>query len=84
LALTGLDGVRLPHDDARAFFLVGWDAGRENNTERQQDIVEPCSVLGPVVLVGVHSSPNHDTGPASPPSRLSSSTYSLASRALAN
>ena len=59
----GLDGVRLPHDDARTFFLVGWDAGRENNTERQQDIVEPCSVLGPVVLPGVHPSPNHDTGP---------------------
>ena len=59
----GLDAVRLPLEDARTFFLVGWDAGRENNTERQQDIVEPCSVLGPVVLPGVHPSPNHDTGP---------------------
>jgi len=59
----GLDGVRLPDDEARTFFLVGWDAGRENNTERQQDIVEPCSVLGPVVLPGVHPSPNHDSGP---------------------
>ena len=59
----GLDGVRLPDDEGRTFFLVGWDAGRENNTERQQDIVEPCSVLGPVVLPGVHPSPNHDSGP---------------------
>jgi len=59
----GLDGVRLPDDDARTFSLVGWDAGRENNTERQQDIVEPCSVLGPVGLPGVHPSPNHDSGP---------------------
>jgi len=59
----GLDGIRLPDDEASTFFLVGWDAGRENNTERQQDIVEPCSVLGPVVLPGVHPSPNHDSGP---------------------
>ena len=59
----GLDGARLPDDEGRTFFLVGWDAGRENNTERQQDIVEPCSVLGPVVLPGVHPSPNHDSGP---------------------
>jgi hypothetical protein len=59
----GLDGARLPDDDAHTFSLVGWDAGRENNTERQQDLVEPCSALGPVVLPGVHPSPNHDSGP---------------------
>jgi hypothetical protein len=53
----GLDGAHLPDDDSRTFLLVGWDAGRENNTERQQDIVEPCSVLGPVVLPGVHPTP---------------------------
>jgi len=48
----GLDGVRLPSDAARTFELVGWDAGRENNTEKSQDIVDPCSALGPVVLKG--------------------------------
>jgi Spondin_N len=48
----GLDGVRLPDDGSRTLFLVGWDAGRENNTEKSSDIVDPCSALGPVVLAG--------------------------------
>src|SRR5437879_4151462 len=48
----GLDAVRLPRDGSRTLFLVGWDAGRENNSEKSVDIVDPCSALGPVPLAG--------------------------------
>ncbi|MGQ0569232.1 MAG: spondin domain-containing protein [Armatimonadota bacterium] len=48
----GLDAVNLPQTGAEAFLLNGYDAGRENNTEQSQDIVDPCSGLGPVMLAG--------------------------------
>jgi Spondin_N len=48
----GLDAVRLPHAGSRTLLLVGWDAGRENNTQKSIDLVDPCSVLGPVTLAG--------------------------------
>jgi hypothetical protein len=48
----GLDAARLPSEGSRTLFLVGWDAGRENNTEKSIDIVDPCSALGPVPLAG--------------------------------
>ena len=49
---AGLDGVRLPRRDARAFLLRGYDAGTEDNTEKSQDIVDACSALGPMPLAG--------------------------------
>ncbi len=64
---TGLDAVKLPKRGTAVFFLASYDAGRENNTEKQQDIVEPCSILGPVVLPGVHPSPNRDAEVATIP-----------------
>jgi hypothetical protein len=49
---TGLDRVRLPNGGAEVFWLNGYDAGTEMNTEESKDIVDPCSGLGPVVLDG--------------------------------
>jgi hypothetical protein len=63
---TGLDGVKLPKHGTRVFLMNAYDAGREVKTEKQLDIVEPCSLLGPVVLPGVHPSPNFDP-PIVPP-----------------
>ncbi len=63
---TGLDGVKLPKHGTRVFLTNAYDAGREVKTEKQPDIVEPCSLLGPVVLPGVHPSPNFDP-PIVPP-----------------
>ena len=48
----GLDAVELPGEGAKTFLLKGYDAGRENNTEKSIDIVDACSGLGPVVLNG--------------------------------
>jgi len=59
---TGLDRARLPEKGTAAYFLNAYDAGRENNTELSQDIPDPCSALGPVVLRGDPNG-NIDTGP---------------------
>jgi Spondin_N len=48
----GLDAVRLPSHGARAFLINGYDAGRENNTQDSQHLVNPCTALGPVPLPG--------------------------------
>lgn len=47
---TGLDSVALPDDGPVVLPLRGYDAGVERNTEKSQDIVDPCSALGPVVI----------------------------------
>jgi hypothetical protein len=49
---TGLDRARLPERGTAAYFLNAYDAGREQNTEKSVDIVDPCSALGPVALSG--------------------------------
>lgn len=49
---AGLDAVELPQHGARTYILHGYDAGREENTEQSEDIVDPCSLLGPTSLVG--------------------------------
>ncbi len=49
---TGLDRAKLPVRGSEIFWTNGYDAGTENNTEMSQDIVDPCSALGPVALVG--------------------------------
>jgi hypothetical protein len=48
----GLDAVKLPMQGSETFFLNGYDAGREQNTEQSVDLVDPCSALGPTVLPG--------------------------------
>jgi hypothetical protein len=49
---VGLDRGRLPLFGSRTFWLRGYDAGSEDNTELSQDIVDPCSALGPMPLSG--------------------------------
>ncbi len=48
----GLDGVALPAQGALSYDLKSYDAGREQNTEKAIDMVDPCSALGPVKLPG--------------------------------
>jgi hypothetical protein len=48
----GLDAVKLPRQGSKTFFLAGYDAGREQNTEQSVDLVDPCSLLGPAPLPG--------------------------------
>lgn len=50
--LTGVDAVALPASGTATFDLVGYDAGRERNTEVSTDLVDPCTGLGPVALPG--------------------------------
>jgi hypothetical protein len=59
--ILGLDAVKLPKSGSKAFMLNGYDAGRERNDELSQDIVDPCSLLGPVALPGDPDG-NVDTG----------------------
>ncbi len=68
----GLDSVKLPDDDPRTFFVNGYDAGRENNTEISPHIVDPCSALGPTPLPGDPDG-NLESGPGvttHPPQRI--------------
>jgi hypothetical protein len=58
----GLDAVKLPKQGSQDFLLAGYDAGREENTERSEDVVDPCSALGPVPLRGDPNG-NRDSGP---------------------
>jgi hypothetical protein len=44
---TGLDSVWLPAGGSKVYTLNGYDAGREWNTERSRDLVDPCSGLNP-------------------------------------
>lgn len=65
----GLDSVKLPDDDPQTFYVNGYDAGRENNTEISPHIVDPCSALGPAPLPGdpdgnLESGPGVTTDPA--------------------
>lgn len=49
---VGLDSGHLPANGSSVFMLNGYDAGTEDNTEASEDIVDPCSGLGPVPLAG--------------------------------
>lgn len=49
---TGLDRGRLPKGGSRVFLRNGYDAGTEDNTEMSEDIVDPCTALGPKALAG--------------------------------
>ena len=48
----GLDRVDLPQKGDLVYWLNGYDAGTEMNTEMSEDIVDPCSALGPFALSG--------------------------------
>lgn len=48
----GLDGVELPETGSIEYQSTAYDAGREENTEVSQDLVDPCSGLGRVKLEG--------------------------------
>jgi hypothetical protein len=62
----GLDAVELPRSGAATFMLNGYDAGRENNTEKSVDIVDPCSALGPE-RIGTDPDGNRDAEVATNP-----------------
>jgi hypothetical protein len=50
---AGGDSLALPRFGRPAtYYLNGYDAGSEYNTEQSEDIVDACSLLGPVVLDG--------------------------------
>ncbi len=49
---TGIDAFTLPGNGTKVRMLAGYDAGSEDNTEASEDIVDPCSALGPVALAG--------------------------------
>jgi Spondin_N len=68
---TGLDSVKLPKDDDSVTYRTqGYDAGTENNTEQSEDIVDPCSALGPAPLAGDPNDPNGGI-PTSPQAAIS-------------
>lgn len=46
------DRLELPDDGSITYYVFGYDAGTEANTELSADIVDPCSGLGPVVIGG--------------------------------
>lgn len=49
---AGVDRLRLPRTGERSVSLGTYDAGSELNTEASVDIVDPCTLLGPVDLAG--------------------------------
>lgn len=49
---AGLDRAKLPRHGSNSFYAKGYDAGTEMNTELSQDIVDPCSGIGPIPLNG--------------------------------
>jgi hypothetical protein len=65
---TGVDRVKLPKRGSAVYYANGYDAGTERNTERSQDIVDPCSGLGPVALAGDPDG-NDDAGVDTSPHR---------------
>ena len=65
---TGVNGVRLPRHGASHYYLNGYDAGTEQNTELSRDIVDPCSALGPAPLNGDPNG-NEDAAVDSTPQR---------------
>ena len=66
---TGLDSVKLPDEGHATYWLNAYDAGREQNTERSVDIVDPCSALGPVTLAGDPNG-NRDAAVATVPAQV--------------
>jgi hypothetical protein len=67
----GLDAVQLPRLHPVTYVLDGYDAGRERNTERSVDLVDPCSELNPGHELSGDPDGNRDAEVAtSPPKRI--------------
>lgn len=58
----GVDSIKLPKagNGTVTHYLGAYDAGTEDNTELSEDIVDPCSLLGPVELDGDPDGNNND------------------------
>jgi hypothetical protein len=64
---VGLDSVVIPTTGSATYMASGYDAGREENTERSEDLGDPCSVLGATALRGDPNGNNSSaTSPAQP------------------
>ncbi len=50
--VASADRLALPNGGSVTYYVFGYDAGTEENTELSADIVDPCSLLGPVVIGG--------------------------------
>jgi hypothetical protein len=48
----GLNGLPMPKSGNRVFWANAYDAGTEDNTEVSEDLVDPCTALGPAALPG--------------------------------
>lgn len=57
---AGGDSLTLPRRGTATYYLGAYDAGSEYNTEASLDIVDACSLLGPVVLDGDDNGNNND------------------------
>ncbi len=68
---TGTDRVKLPRHGTKTYQLAAYDAGTEDNTEMSEDIVDPCSGLGPVALAGDPNGNEVDAVDTSPMRRIS-------------
>ncbi|HEU5314763.1 MAG TPA: spondin domain-containing protein [Chloroflexota bacterium] len=56
----GLDSVVIPTTGSATYMANAYDAGREDNTQRSEDLGDPCSVLGAAALRG---DPNGNASP---------------------
>ena len=57
----GVDSVVIPTAGSATYMASAYDAGREDNTQRSEDLGDPCGVLGPTPLRG---DPNGNASPA--------------------
>ena len=67
---TGLDRAKLPKKGSAVYLTNGYDAGTEENTESSGDIVDPCSLLGPVELAGDPNGNDDDGVDTDPAGRI--------------
>ncbi len=67
---TGLNSVKLPKEGKKVYYLKGYDAGTEYNTELSADIVDGCSALGAVALAGDPNGNDNDSVDSSPHQRI--------------
>ena len=58
--IVGADSLPLPRSGSATYYLLGYDAGTEKNTELSADLVDPCSALGPIALDGDPNGNNND------------------------